>query len=166
MIWFTSDTHFNHDNIIKYCNRPFSSITEMNEALIKNWNELVKPDDTIYHLGDFGFGKIENIVRRLNGRKYLIIGSHDKNIKRNLFEKVDHIMIVENIVLCHYSMRTWPKSHRNSYHLYGHSHGKLDGLGKSFDAGVDCWDFKPISIEKVKEEMNKRVNNFNFEKYK
>lgn len=80
-VWFTSDTHFSHENIIRYCNRPFANVAEMNEAMVKNWNARVKPDDVIYHLGDVALGKIADslaIIRRLNGHKHLIPGNHDR----------------------------------------------------------------------------------------
>ena len=80
MIYFTADTHFNHINIIKFCDRPYELIDEMNEALIENWNSVVGKDDEIYHLGDFGWGdNVDNldILRRLNGTKYLVKGNHD-----------------------------------------------------------------------------------------
>jgi calcineurin-like phosphoesterase family protein len=79
--WFTSDTHFCHANIIKYSNRPFASVEQMNEALIQRWNSCVKPTDSVIHLGDYGLGGLENclpILSRLNGRKYLVPGNHDK----------------------------------------------------------------------------------------
>ena len=79
MVYFISDTHFNHKNIIKYCNRPFDSIEQMNETLINNWNDIVSDKDIIYHLGDFALGSKElilDIVNRLNGSKYLIRGNH------------------------------------------------------------------------------------------
>jgi calcineurin-like phosphoesterase family protein len=163
MIWFTADTHFNHANIIRFSTRPFDNVLEMNETLIDNWNRLVKPIDSVYHLGDFGFGEIGHIIKRLNGKKYLTWGSHDKSIipYKNLFVEIRQILEVENIILCHYSMRVWARSHYGSWHLYGHSHGKLESWGKSFDVGVDCWNFKPLSLEQVKKEMNKRQDNFN-----
>ena len=75
-----SDTHFGHAKIIDYCNRPFSSVEEMDETMIKNWNETVSNNDTVLHLGDFGLGNkeyITSIVKRLNGKKVLILGNHD-----------------------------------------------------------------------------------------
>ncbi|MCB0512609.1 MAG: metallophosphoesterase, partial [Bacteroidetes bacterium] len=80
--WFTSDTHFFHENIIKYCNRPFSSAEEMNEVLIDNWNSVVKPGDIVYHLGDVtmgqkSHGQFSSLWTRLNGRKRLVVGNHD-----------------------------------------------------------------------------------------
>ena len=79
-VFIISDTHFGHENIIKYCNRPFSSVEEMDEKMIKNWNETVSNNDVVLHLGDFGLGKkeyIASIVKRLNGKKILIMGNHD-----------------------------------------------------------------------------------------
>ena len=79
-IFVISDTHFGHENIIKYCNRPFTSVEEMDNRMIKNWNETVSNKDTIIHLGDFGLGNkeyIKSIIGKLNGKKILIMGNHD-----------------------------------------------------------------------------------------
>jgi len=78
-IFFIADTHWNHSNIIQYCNRPFSNVEEMNKTMIDKWNAKVKTDDIVYHLGDFGFGDIRSIIKQLNGKIILIVGSHDKN---------------------------------------------------------------------------------------
>lgn len=80
MIFFTSDTHYGHANVIKYCNRPFRDIVEMREVLINSWNAAVGPADLVYHLGDFSFHEREvaTVLPRLNGRKILILGNHDK----------------------------------------------------------------------------------------
>lgn len=80
-IWFTSDTHFGHKNIITYCNRPFDSVDEMNEVMVDRWNDTVSPDDQVFHLGDVAMGKIDQSIHhvsRLNGYKYLIPGNHDR----------------------------------------------------------------------------------------
>ncbi len=79
MIFFTSDLHFFHANVIKYCARPYSSVEEMNEMLVKNWNEVVGPEDTVYCLGDFSmaFRPVETFTARLNGKKFLVPGNHD-----------------------------------------------------------------------------------------
>ena len=80
--WIISDTHFGHENIIKYCNRPFSSVEEMDARMIKLWNNVVKKNDIVYHLGDFGVGNkeyISKIVSKLNGRIFLILGNHDSH---------------------------------------------------------------------------------------
>jgi calcineurin-like phosphoesterase family protein len=79
MIFFTSDLHIYHTNVIKYCARPYSSVEEMNEMLVKNWNDVVGPEDTVYCLGDFSmaFRPVETFSPRLNGKKYLVPGNHD-----------------------------------------------------------------------------------------
>lgn len=84
-IFYTSDSHFGHENIIKYCDRPFSNTDEMDERLISNWNEVVQPEDTVYHLGDAALGKIDKSlanVGRLNGYKILVLGNHDRPFMR------------------------------------------------------------------------------------
>lgn len=166
-IYFTADTHFNHANIIRFCNRPFDDVLEMNEIIIQKWNEKIKPNSIVYHLGDFAFGEAGYIKDSLNGKITLIKGSHEKSAYacRNKFEQITPLLEIDinntTIVLCHYSMRTWHKSHYNSWHLYGHSHGKLEGWGKSFDVGVDSWNFTPLSYEEIREEMKNRPDNFN-----
>lgn len=175
-IFFTSDTHYGHKNIIKYSNRPYSGVDHMNEMLIANWNSVVKPDDTVYHLGDFAFysdvNKIISIIKRLNGNKVFIRGNHDKimerpEIKELFLEYHDYKEIYvqdptaekgrQHIVLLHYGMRVWNKSHRGSWQLYGHSHGSLPELPgyRAFDVGVDCWNYTPISYNQVKTKMSK-----------
>lgn len=79
-VFVIGDTHFGHANIIKYCNRPFASVEEMDAALIKNWNETVSNDDIVIHVGDVGFGSKEyigSIIKQLHGKKILIMGNHD-----------------------------------------------------------------------------------------
>jgi len=161
MIWFTSDTHFNHKNIIKYCKRPFASVEEMNETLIQNWNNVVSNKDTIYHLGDFCFGVPYPFLGRLNGKIKIISGSHDFIVKDNhlcygnLLEiEVNILNKNQLIVLCHYSMRSWNKSHYGSWHLYGHHHGGLAPHGLSFDVGVDTNDFYPYSLDEVARKIS------------
>ena len=79
MIFFTSDHHFSHTNIISYCNRPFASVEDMNKEMISRWNQLVSADDTVYYLGDFSLSvdAVESIIPQLNGKKFLIMGNHD-----------------------------------------------------------------------------------------
>jgi len=162
-IFFTADTHFGHANIIKYLDRPFSSISDMDYSIIYNWNDNIDKDDTIYHLGDFAWRNIENYRNHLNGKIHLILGNHDR-LKRHefkLFESVSPYKEIrvgkQTIVLMHYAMRVWNKSHFGSWHLFGHSHGTLpqpeNYLG--MDVGVDCWDFRPISFDDVKHELSK-----------
>ncbi len=138
MIYFTSDTHFWHKNILKYCPRPYNDSQGMNEGLIENWNNMITDDDEVYHLGDVAMGgdvdAVADIMNRLNGRKYLIRGNHDKIMGRhskkhgetpsNYFQWVRnyHEMEVEDeemdvkqkIILCHYPLQVWNHSHHGS----------------------------------------------------
>jgi calcineurin-like phosphoesterase family protein len=167
-IWFTADTHFGHTNIIKYCNRPFENTEEHDRVLIENWNRVVKPRDIIYHLGDFGYGTandLKNIAEKLCGQIHFIKGNHDKSSTLNAigkrFATVKDVHIISpklddvkiKIFLSHYAHRTWSMSNHGSWHLWGHSHGNMAPHGLSFDVGVDCWDFTPISLEQVAAKM-------------
>ena len=174
-IWFTADTHFGHANIIKYCNRPFSSIEEMDESLIKNWNDAVGPNDTIYHLGDFtlaGKDAVRMYFLRLEGKIFIVPVGHDRKwLKgKEYFSRSDHPVTIlpplytfsvslpdekhpQPIVLCHYAMRVWDRSHYGSWHLYGHSHGNLPPLKNSLDVGVDIRNYHPLSLHDVRKEM-------------
>ncbi len=154
-VWFTSDTHFAHRNVIEFCKRPFASIEEMDEEIIRRWNERVEPGDRVYHLGDFAFGDHDPYLSRLNGMKKLVIGNHDGGRwrKATLWHSCERLAEVETngvrFVLCHYAMRVWRNSHRGALHLYGHSHGSIQPDSSSLDVGVDCWDFRPISVGDV-----------------
>lgn len=165
--YFTSDTHYDHGNIMRYCHRPFETVEEMNTTMISNWNSVVKPGDEVYHVGDFAFVKNKNrineILRQLNGQVHLILGNHDKQpAKQANFASVSSMKKIKigdtKIILCHYAMRVWDQSHYGTYHLYGHSHGTLadDPNALSCDIGVDCWNFTPVSIEQIREVMHKK----------
>lgn len=164
-IYFTADTHFGHDRIRDYCSRPFSSVGEMDNVIIGRWNETVKPKDILYHLGDFCLGNQEmafSYFRRLNGQIYVIPGGHDKRwVRPNLCYTGPNCIVrvlpplytitldEQVIVLCHFAMRTWDRSHYGSIHCHGHSHGRLPPWPNSLDVGVDSWDFYPVSFDKV-----------------
>jgi calcineurin-like phosphoesterase family protein len=175
-IFFVSDTHFSHFNVIRYCMRPYSSAQEMDENLIANWNTIVKENDIIYHLGDFAFCRlqeIKNILRRLNGNIHMILGNHDKSLDENWEDILDDGKIIsmrdyrclkinkQKIVLSHYAMRVWDGSHIGSWHLYAHSHGTLPPFGLSVDVGVDCKEitseYRPVSLDEVRDYMSKRT---------
>lgn len=173
-IFFTSDHHFGHKNILKYSNRPFKNIDEMNEELIKRWNSKIQPNDKVYHLGDVGLGNgedLKEILAQLNGKIYLIKGNHEgaalHNTKRFEWIKDYHELGIKDedapngkrkIILLHYAMKVWRSSFRGTWHLYGHSHGNLpdDINSLSFDVGVDCHDFYPLSYDEVKAIMQKK----------
>jgi calcineurin-like phosphoesterase family protein len=166
--FFTSDTHFGHANIIEYCKRPFKTFGLMDAAIVNNWNTVVQHGDTVYHLGDFAFGRdatqpyINGLAKRLNGNVHLIHGNHEKIGKQmkwffKSMKDYDEIEIEgQRIVLFHYGLRTWHHDLRGTWHIYGHSHGGLPPLGKSMDVGVDSWSFTPVSFEQLKAAMDKR----------
>lgn len=174
-IFFTSDHHFCHTNIIKFCDRPFEDVEQMNEVMIQRWNEKIQAGDEVYHLGDFGLkdpDKVGRILDRLNGKKYLIAGNHEwaaqkhpkkfKWIKDYYELKVkdtDCANGVQRIILFHYSMRVWRGEYRGNWQLYGHSHGNLADEQErlAFDVGVDSHDFYPLSYDEVKAIMRKKI---------
>ena len=163
-IWFTSDTHFGHAKISEYSNRPFKTVEEMDEALISNWNALVKKGDTVYHLGDFSFARetedVEAYIKRLYGQIHLIRGNHDhrQTRKAKFAEVLDYKELNVNgqvIVLCHYPIASWNKMHHGSWMLHGHSHGSFpeDLNARRIDVGVDPRGYKPISFDDVERIM-------------
>lgn len=176
--FFTSDHHFGHFGIIAHCNRPFTTVEEMDEEMIRRWNEVVRPGDEVFHLGDFTWGSVADAFQtfeQLNGIIYILEGNHDRQWwgKTGYYSKqgrkitpveAQHIVKFRrtditpqkkvHITLSHYSMRTWYRAHAGSWHLYGHSHGRLPPLGRSFDVGVDDWDFYPVSLAQVMEKMD------------
>jgi calcineurin-like phosphoesterase family protein len=180
----TSDLHFSHANIIKYCKRPFQNINEMNFTMIKNWNEVVSYNDTIFVLGDFMFSRnlidIENVVSQLNGNKILIMGNHDtfsiddyKNIGFNeVYEHMLEIRIHNSLwIMNHYQMALWNKSHKGSFHLFGHEHWngqyelkhslytQLFFSERKYNVCADANNFKPIDLFYIKKKLeNKSIN--------
>lgn len=176
-LFFTADTHFGHwstpdRNIIKYCNRPFDRISEMDMALIENWNSVVGPKDTIYHLGDFSFYrdmKINDaILDSLNGKKILIVGNHDRDkIQKNSHWSAVHQYLELKdkragtwLVMFHYPLASWNGSYHGSWDLHGHTHGNhpagnwADGKPKlSLDVGVDTHEFTPWNFEQIRDHM-------------
>ena len=173
MIWFSADFHLSHVNIIKYSNRPFKSIEEMDQALINNLMNHVNSGDVLYYLGDLTFKeKIAQDFFELtkNIEIHYIIGNHDSQevikLARDHCSSVSNLMdiIIERqpITLCHYAMRVWNKSHFNAWQLFGHSHSKLSPLGKQYDVGVDNNNFCPISFTQLKKIMKNLPDNFNY----
>ena len=183
-IWMTADTHFSHTNIAgpkvskwKDGYRNFDTVQDMNSTLIKNINDCVKEDDILFHLGDFNFGSEYNM---LSFRKalickeiHLILGNHDNifdedkryKLKRLSFDPYSLFKTVRDTYsgyigknyfhLSHYSHRVWPKSHRGSIHLYGHSHASIPDFSRSMDVGVDAHpDFRPFHIDEIIKKMD------------
>jgi len=169
--FFTADEHYFHANIIKYANRPFATIKDMFTTLVDRHNEVVKnKKDMVIHAGDFSFANYQdtqNIIKCLNGTHYFIRGSHDYWMSQGFHEMWEKNINGVYVVVCHYAMRTWGRSHYNSWNLYGHAHGGLAGVGKQMDIGVDTVSsnherFYPYSFEEIHEIMKYKPNNFNF----
>ena len=171
MYWFTADEHYGHKNIIKYCDRPFHTIKEMDDVIISNFNSVVGKNDTTIHAGDFcwcnNIKDASEYIKRLHGNHVFIKGSHDHwmpNSAKYIWRKT---IEGQFIMVCHYAMRTWERSHYNSWQLFGHSHGRLEPVGKQHDIGVDNNDFEPVSFEELRLIMdNCREDNPNLVKEK
>lgn len=168
-IYFSSDWHLDHANVIKYDSRPFQNVNEMNETLIRNYNSIVKPQDDFYFLGDFCFNPkhTDYFLSRLQGNLFFIRGNHDDTRKTvPLYEKYGTYLGEQNeikigdqkIVLNHYARRVWNQSHRGAILLYGHSHGGLEQnpWGKSMDVCCTLNDYKPWSWEQIQDIMESR----------
>ena len=179
-VWFTSDTHFWHSNIIEYAHRPFSSVEEMNETLIANWNAVVPRDGVVFHLGDFAFGSPDlwnSVLDRLKGKIYLVAGNHDGQMLQNTvmerFVAVDNQMEIkvdkQKIILNHYPFLCWSGEYRNTWQLFGHVHSgpmslhndtDFDRLSlllpNQYDVGVDNNGFKPVSFAEVQTIISKQ----------
>ena len=157
--YLTSDTHFYHQNVIKYDERPFRNVEEMNAALIQRWNEVVGEDDVVYHLGDFSMAGIERtaLVRsQLKGIIHLVRGNHDngRNVVWKTFAGVYRQLELEiDGVRCwmsHYPHGNWPRRKEGVIHLHGHSHGWSERILKGrFDVGCMLWDYRPVSISTI-----------------
>ena len=157
-VWFTADTHFGHCNIIKYCNRPFQDGDHQDTVMVDRFNEVLRPGDRLYHLGDVAHSScdIRAIWDRLNvGTIYLTPGNHDKlkllgHRKLIVYPEIKSISIDKHrCVLCHYPMRSWAGRGHGAFQLYGHVHGRMPGIGRQMDVGVDTNDFRPYALEEV-----------------
>lgn len=174
-IYISSDLHFSHKNILKYCpdSRPFSSVEEMNEAIIENWNKKVSKNDSVYILGDISFGKPKETVHylnRLNGRLFLIAGNHDSDkylsepsfIDRFSWVKLynDEKLFGKHIVMFHFPIEFWNRKHYNSVHLCGHLHSKNPEQLKHrrWDCGLDgSPNFSPYNLEELLIDIENRL---------
>ncbi len=156
---YIADLHFGHFSIIKNCNRPFASTAEMDAEIVRRWNAVVAKNDITYILGDYGRpGKddvhaFRRLFHSLNGSKVLVLGNHDLRNDGSVEPEIarlswaqapSHLLEIKDsgrrVILSHYALRVWPASHHGSVHFYGHSHGRLAGLGLSRDVGVDMAD--------------------------
>ena len=167
--FFTSDSHVGHAGMLSPRMgrpRPFSSVEEMDEAMVSAWNNRIRPSDRVFHLGDFAYGcsqkHARSIFERLNGHRTLIRGNHEAWGERLPWEGGIHDVMRLSVQdsgmpepvhlwLSHYCHATWPDSYRGRIHLYGHSHGAIPPTARSCDVGVDVWQFRPVTIPEVQE---------------
>jgi len=166
MYFFTADEHFGHTKIIEYCNRPFKTLTEMDNTIMERFNSVVGKNDTTIHAGDFCWfnrpAAAQEYINQLNGNHIFIKGSHDHWMPDSTKYMWRKMIDGQFIMVCHYAMRIWERSHYNSWQLFGHSHGRLEAVGKQYDIGVDNNNFYPISFDTLKEIMSSKPDNFNF----
>lgn len=165
-MFFVADEHYGHKNIIKYNDRPFSDIKDMDESIIKGFNKKVPSNAVTIHAGDFCLGSRkyevvkERYIDQLNGDHVFLLGSHDHWLPNSRTHEIIEITIGgQTVVVCHYAMRVWSKSHYGSWHLYGHSHGHLPSIGKSHDISLDNTFFLPLSWVEVKKIMDLKPDN-------
>lgn len=163
MIWYTADQHFGHENMIKYCNRPFMSAAKMDNAMIDRYRKVVSPEDTVYFLGDFSIkgpqylGYHEYIMKQLPGNKILILGNHDKVNPFTYMElgflHVHTVLDIGSYVLVHDPAMSVVDDSR--LWLCGHVHTvfKMGKRGTVLNVGVDQWGFYPVSEEEVRKEF-------------
>jgi calcineurin-like phosphoesterase family protein len=165
-IWFTADTHFGHGGALGRFKRPFDLVRAMDDAMVARWNEVVRPPDEIWHLGDFGYRlgaeRVSQLLAGLNGRKHLITGNNDGAATREAPEWASVAPYAEidvggtRLILCHYPFRTWDGMYKGAYNLHGHSHGQLAPMTRQVDVGVDVWDFRPIGIDAIRKRRRRR----------
>lgn len=178
MKFYIADTHFGHENCIRFDERPFTSVNEMDHILIMNWNARVQPEDEVYILGDFVYRNqnhdFEWYLRQLNGHKFLVIGNHDGKLLQDTnamkyFEGVDQMMHVNDegnaICLCHYPILSWNKKLHGSYHIYGHIHANIDEdyecikkQERALNAGCMINGYMPVTFKEL------MINNDRFQK--
>lgn len=177
-VYFTSDTHFGHKNILQFCNRPWETVEEMNEALINNWNSIVKENDIVFHLGDVQLGGgnqlMDSIFPRLNGHIILILGNHDPhNLKPRHLDLIDatyeQLTIVIDGILCtltHCPHGIPGKDPKHQFNLHGHLHS-INNIPSEectvklrenhYDVGVDNNNYFPISFNNIKKKIYDRL---------
>lgn len=181
MIYFTADTHFYHNNILRFDNRPWETMEEMNEALRRRWNYRVHNNDTVYILGDFSWkssGAALDFLKTLKGKKRLITGNHDTNSKEfyDLFESVkdfDRIKVpvrdgtTRTCILSHYFMPLYPGHWNGAIHLHGHSHNTKEHMEELriaaelnrkgfpteiYNVGCMHWNYQPVTLDEMREK--------------
>jgi calcineurin-like phosphoesterase family protein len=184
-IFFISDLHLGHTNVLRYDNRPFANVDEMHSTLVERWNSVVGDDDIVYFLGDLFFSRIDTAVWFLNnvrGRISCVLGNHDREDQIRRLRRFENIYPYgvgidirddnspelrrnqgyRHVVLSHYPILSWNRAHHGSFHLHGHCHGNLLRTnpdyyrGRVMDVGCNLIDYTPISFNQVSEIMRER----------
>jgi len=183
-IWFIADTHFYHKNVMKYEDRPFENVYEMNKTMIENWNRVVKPGDIIYHLGDFAMcGKSweKNLLDQLNGVKFLIKGNHDGSATRmrdigftEVYDRLELTIAGQKVLLCHYPylvtenlefLKNRGEKYKNMFIasrpkneglwlIHGHNHSTWKIQENMINVSVENWDYTPVHISEIERIIN------------
>jgi len=169
--FYIADTHFGHANVIRFENRPFEDVGQMNARLAESWNARVSDADDVYIVGDFAYrsaGHVGSILEGLAGRKHLVIGNHDAKWMRTVdlgghFVEVGHALYNvdernRRVFLCHYPCMTWPGARfESSYHVYGHVHSNRDGrfwpllrtYEHALNACVEVNGYMPVTLDEM-----------------
>jgi calcineurin-like phosphoesterase family protein len=161
---FVADTHFGHVGILDMAMRPYREIGEHDRDLVTKWNSIVRPTDTVWHLGDFAgedvpIDQVAAVFKKLNGTKRLIVGNHDGHQVCNELDwaSVDTMRTVvadgAKIVLCHYPLREWQGFHGGDIHFHGHTHDRLPSSRRTWDCGVDHQSFLPMTYQQIRNRM-------------
>jgi calcineurin-like phosphoesterase family protein len=156
-LFFTADTHFADHRTINIHRRPFSSVPEMDEALVQGWNAVVGKEDEIWHLGDVARRPtvLPALLTQLNGTKHLVRGNNDSRATveaagwASVQDYAELTVDGHMLVLCHYPFRSWNGQHRRALNLHGHSHGKLKPLLRQHDVGVDAQSYRPVALAEL-----------------
>jgi len=169
-VWVTSDSHFDHLNIIRFGGRPFKDVSHMNEELIKRWNAVVQPNDLVFHCGDVCW-KADGVkhLERLNGIVRYIPGNHDfrdtwKKLPRRHLCTGDDILHLAGhteeaqFILSHYPLAEWPGYYRQYVHLHGHTHRHYHGPGRVLNICVENTNYRPISLTEVLRKLEGKEN--------
>lgn len=177
-VFFTADTHFGHANIIKYANRPFKNLIEMDETLVCNWNERVHDEDTVIFLGDFCFrnsagGKVgegtmsraEHHKGRLNGNIVFVRGNHDNNNSLNTKITALELELGGQLVYCVHSPTDFDSHYGINLCGHVHQHWEIRKWGSTYlvNVGVDVWKFRPVSIDEILRRLNQFIKSENGE---
>lgn len=179
MIYYIGDMHLGHENVIKYDNRPFATIEEMDATLIDNWNRVVTEEDHVYILGDFCYrssNEVTHYLKQLKGHKHLIAGNHDLKIIEDknacaYFESIEKLGYVKDgttdVVMCHYPIAEWNGKQRTKnkvFHVYSHIHNQKDEIydfmknqNGALNAGCMINNYTPVTLNQLKENNENYV---------